>query len=58
MREETIVIDTVYIDKDTSRDDEILLIKKIQLLLKNMKEKRERLVVLLCDEPRTILKGK
>ncbi|MFA6201516.1 MAG: hypothetical protein WC679_14040 [Bacteroidales bacterium] len=55
MKEQMIVLDEVWIDE---RDDQIILLKKIRLLLSQIKEKRERVVVLICDEPRQILEVK
>lgn len=52
---ELLVINTVYVD---GRDDEVLLIKKIELLLSQIKKKYERVVILICDEERIILNEK
>lgn len=51
---ELLVLEAIYID---GREDEVLLIKKLELLLEKIKVKRERIVVLICDQDRTILKG-
>lgn len=50
---ERIVIDEVWIDVE---EDEVVLVKKIDALLESIKRNRERIVCLICDEERTVLK--
>ena len=54
MKEGLLVLGEIYID---DIQDEVLLIKKLELLLQKIKPKRERIVILICDEERHISKG-
>lgn len=51
--DERLIIDEVWID---CREDEVLLVKKIEALLEKIRANKERIVCVICDEERTMLK--
>lgn len=52
MKDRLLVLETIYIDPETREADELLLLNKINLLLRKIKTQKERLCILVCDEER------
>ena len=50
------VMDEIFVDKDTFWADELVILKKLSLLMKLVQSGRERIVVQIIEEEVTIAK--